>query len=217
MAGAGVSRPPRVVHSNDVEPSPGPYAYDLIVVGGGSGGISCAKEAASHGARVALLDYVKPSWAGTKWGLGGTVSGAAPAPPPAARARARAHARRPRAQCVNVGCIPKKLMHTAALLGESLTDAANYGWAFEGRAHSWEKLVDTVQDYVHKLNFAYRTELVRARKFRRRSCLHSAAVRIACVFAPFAGLAWRVRVFMFLPCTRFWRVSVRIGADHNES
>jgi hypothetical protein len=54
-------------------------------------------------------------------------------------------------------------MHTAGLLGESLTDAANYGWAFEGRAHSWEKLVDTVQDYVHKLNFAYRTELVRAR------------------------------------------------------
>jgi hypothetical protein len=74
MAGAGVSRPPRVVHGNDAEPSPGPYTYDLIVVGGGSGGISCAKEAASHGARVALLDFVKPSWAGTKWGLGGTVS-----------------------------------------------------------------------------------------------------------------------------------------------
>ena len=160
MAGAGVSRPPRVVHGNDTEPSPGPYTYDLIVVGGGSGGISCAKEAASHGARVALLDFVKPSWAGTKWGLGGTVSWG----PPAARARRRTRTLlAARAQCVNVGCIPKKLMHTAGLLGESLTDAANYGWAFEGRAHSWEKLVDTVQDYVHKLNFAYRTELVRAR------------------------------------------------------
>ena len=39
---------------------------------------------------------------GTKWGLGGT--------------------------CVNVGCIPKKLMHRAALLGESVHDAGVYGW-----------------------------------------------------------------------------------------
>lgn len=48
----------------------------------------------NHGARVAVLDYVTPSPQGTKWGLGGT--------------------------CVNVGCIPKKLMHQAALLGESI-------------------------------------------------------------------------------------------------
>ena len=30
--------------------------------------------------------------------------------------------------CVNVGCIPKKLMHHAALLGDSLDDARHYGW-----------------------------------------------------------------------------------------
>ena len=30
--------------------------------------------------------------------------------------------------CVNVGCIPKKLMHHAALLGDSLDDAIHYGW-----------------------------------------------------------------------------------------
>ena len=30
--------------------------------------------------------------------------------------------------CVNVGCIPKKLMHTAGLIGQTLKDAANYGW-----------------------------------------------------------------------------------------
>ena len=48
------------------------------------------------GARVAVLDFVKPSPAGTTWGLGGT--------------------------CVNVGCIPKKLFHTAALLGEARKD-----------------------------------------------------------------------------------------------
>ena len=41
---------------------------------------------------MCCMDFVTPSPQGTKWGLGGT--------------------------CVNVGCIPKKLMHQAALLGE---------------------------------------------------------------------------------------------------
>lgn len=70
------------------------YDYDLVVIGGGSGGLACAKEASSLGKKVAVLDYVIPSPQGTTWGIGGT--------------------------CVNVGCIPKKLMHQAALLGEAL-------------------------------------------------------------------------------------------------
>jgi thioredoxin reductase (NADPH) len=38
------------------------YQYDLIVIGGGSGGLACSKEAKKAGAeRVAVLDYVKPS------------------------------------------------------------------------------------------------------------------------------------------------------------
>ena len=57
------------------------YDYDLFVIGGGSGGMAAAKEAAALGAKVALCDFVKPSPQGTTWGLGGT--------------------------CVNVGCIPK--------------------------------------------------------------------------------------------------------------
>lgn len=72
----------------------GKYEYDLVVIGGGSGGLACAKEAAQIGAKVAVLDWVKPTPIGTKWGLGGT--------------------------CVNVGCIPKKLMHQASLLGEAI-------------------------------------------------------------------------------------------------
>lgn len=66
--------------------------FDFFVIGGGSGGLACAKQAAKYGAKVGLADFVKPSPLGTKWGLGGT--------------------------CVNVGCIPKKLMHFAATLGE---------------------------------------------------------------------------------------------------
>lgn len=53
-------------------------------------------------ANVVMFDFVKPSPYGTKWGLGGT--------------------------CVNVGCIPKKLFHTAALLRGSLKDAKDYGY-----------------------------------------------------------------------------------------
>lgn len=70
------------------------FDYDLVVIGGGSGGLAAAKEAVSLGKKVAVLDFVDPSPRGTTWGLGGT--------------------------CVNVGCIPKKLFHQAALLGESL-------------------------------------------------------------------------------------------------
>jgi thioredoxin reductase (NADPH) len=62
----------------------------LIVIGGGSGGLAAAKEAAKYGARVVLFDFVKPTPIGTKWGLGGT--------------------------CVNVGCIPKKLVKFAHVI-----------------------------------------------------------------------------------------------------
>uniref|UniRef100_A0A8D0KT44 FAD/NAD(P)-binding domain-containing protein n=1 Tax=Strix occidentalis caurina TaxID=311401 RepID=A0A8D0KT44_STROC len=74
-----------------------------------SGGLACAKEAAQFGRKVAVLDYVEPSPQGTKWGLGGT--------------------------CVNVGCIPKKLMHQAALLGSALKDAQHYGWNIAQPVH----------------------------------------------------------------------------------
>lgn len=32
--------------------------------------------------------------------------------------------------CVNVGCIPKKLMHQAALLGQALRDSRKFGWEY---------------------------------------------------------------------------------------
>jgi len=134
-----VSRPPRVVHASDAKaPDDGAgFDFDLVVIGGGSGGLACSKEAAALGARVACLDFVKPSWRGTKWGLGGT--------------------------CVNVGCIPKKLMHTAALLGEALGaqgDAAAYGWEVPpAKAHKWGTMVSAVQDHVKGLNYGYVKDL----------------------------------------------------------
>ena len=48
------------------------YDYDLVVIGGGSGGLAASKEASLLGAKVAVIDFVKPSSIGTTWGLGGT-------------------------------------------------------------------------------------------------------------------------------------------------
>lgn len=108
--------------------------YDLLVIGGGSGGLACAKEAAQLGKKVAVVDYVEPSPQGTRWGLGGT--------------------------CVNVGCIPKKLMHHAALLGGMIRDAPNYGWAVPQQVpHNWSNMAEAVQNYVKSLNWGHRVQL----------------------------------------------------------
>ncbi|NXI71406.1 TRXR2 reductase, partial [Anseranas semipalmata] len=112
----------------------GKNEYDLLVIGGGSGGLACAKEAAQFGRKVAVLDYVEPSPQGTKWGLGGT--------------------------CVNVGCIPKKLMHQAALLGTALKDAQHYGWNIAHPVHhTWSVMAQAVQNYVKSLNWGHRVQL----------------------------------------------------------
>ncbi|XP_072044137.1 thioredoxin reductase 2, mitochondrial-like [Amphiura filiformis] len=110
------------------------YDYDLLVIGGGSGGLACAKEAAQYDKKVMVLDYVDPTPKGTKWGLGGT--------------------------CVNVGCIPKKLMHQAALLGEAIDDSRKYGWQVQDDVtHSWDTLVAGVQNHVKSLNWGHRIQL----------------------------------------------------------
>lgn len=111
------------------------FDYDIIVIGGGSGGLAASKEAARLGKKVAVMDFVKPSPAGTTWGLGGT--------------------------CVNVGCIPKKLMHQAALLGESVKDAKSFGWQVDKEqvSHDWPAMVTEVQNHIGGLNWGYRVAL----------------------------------------------------------
>ena len=86
--------------------------YDIAVIGGGSGGLSFSFEARKQGMTTVMFDYVETTIHGTKWGVGGT--------------------------CVNAGCTPKKLFHQAAILGEHILDARDYGWNLEGNERGEE-------------------------------------------------------------------------------
>jgi thioredoxin reductase (NADPH) len=121
------------VTTHDGVPADHQFDFDLVVIGGGSGGLACAQAASKLGARVACLDFVKPTIHGTTWGLGGT--------------------------CVNVGCIPKKLMHNAAIIRELMHDGADFGWNVPQVAHNWQTLVTRVQEHIQSLNFGYRVQL----------------------------------------------------------
>ena len=105
------------------------YDFDLLVMGGGSGGLAAGKRAADLGAKVAVCDFVSPSETkNTTWGLGGT--------------------------CVNVGCIPKKLMHQAAHIGfEMTTLAPSFGWGITPKPCDWGVLREAVTNYIRSLNF----------------------------------------------------------------
>ena len=100
--------------------------YDLIVLGGGSGGLAAAQRAAEYGARVAVIEPAR---------LGGT--------------------------CVNVGCVPKKVMWNAAQLAHAFDDAAHYGFQITRGAHDWSVLKRGRDAYVARLNDIYAGNLER--------------------------------------------------------
>ncbi len=98
--------------------------YDLLVIGGGSGGIAAARRAAQHGARVCLIE---------KGRLGGT--------------------------CVNVGCVPKKIMWNAAVLSESVVAAREYGFDVAPGSFDWGSFKLRRDAYVARLNQIYARNL----------------------------------------------------------
>jgi len=98
--------------------------FDLIVIGGGSGGIAHARRAAEYGQNVAVVEYGP---------LGGT--------------------------CVNVGCVPKKVMwHTADHM-HHFKQAANYGFDITVDGHDWAALKQRRDAYVKRLNGIYESNL----------------------------------------------------------
>ena len=98
--------------------------FDLLSVGGGSGGLACAQRAAEYGAKAAVIESQR---------LGGT--------------------------CVNVGCVPKKVMWNAASVALSLGDAADYGFDVTVGALDWALLKRKRDAYVLRLNGIYERNL----------------------------------------------------------
>lgn len=61
--------------------------------------------------------------------------------------------------CVNVGCVPKKVMWFAAGLAHALEDAAGYGFTLGEHSFDWAKLKQARDGYVHNINNWYHTYL----------------------------------------------------------
>lgn len=91
-------------------------SFDLIVLGGGSGGLAVAERAAQYGRRVAIIEPAK---------LGGT--------------------------CVNLGCVPKKVMWYAANLAHARHEAAGWGFAPVHDQIDFKKLVEGRRNYVRNI------------------------------------------------------------------
>ncbi len=98
--------------------------YDLIAIGGGSGGLSVAERAARYGARCAVVESKR---------LGGT--------------------------CVNVGCVPKKVMWFGASIAHTLEEAPGYGFDVQVNGFDWATLKRGRDAYVHGINDWYHTYL----------------------------------------------------------
>ncbi len=102
-------------------------SFDLIVLGGGSGGLATARRAAEYGASVAVFEPAR---------LGGT--------------------------CVNVGCVPKKVMWYAAEILHVIAHAPDYGFDVQVRQRDFGALKRGRDAYVARLNDIYRGNLERS-------------------------------------------------------
>ena len=94
--------------------------FDLLVIGGGSGGLAHAQRAAEYGATAAVVESGP---------LGGT--------------------------CVNVGCVPKKVMWYTAQHAHQFQHAADYGFDLAVRGHDWGALKVRRDVYIKRLNEIY--------------------------------------------------------------
>ncbi len=57
--------------------------------------------------------------------------------------------------CVNVGCVPKKLLVYASHFGEDFEDAAGFGWSVGERRFDWAQLIANKNNEIGRLNEVY--------------------------------------------------------------
>ncbi|CAL1542980.1 unnamed protein product [Lymnaea stagnalis] len=61
--------------------------------------------------------------------------------------------------CVNVGCVPKKVMYNTALHAEFLHDHKGYGFDVDIKAFDWRRIKKSRDDYIKRLNGIYESNL----------------------------------------------------------
>ena len=95
--------------------------YDIIAIGGGSGGIATMNRAGEHGAKAAVIEVKK---------LGGT--------------------------CVNLGCVPKKIMWYGAQIAESIHKyGPDYGFTNTGNRFDYATLRKNREAYIDRARSSY--------------------------------------------------------------
>lgn len=57
--------------------------------------------------------------------------------------------------CVNVGCIPKKLLVYASEYAEHFADSAGFGWSVGERSFDWARLIENKDREIKRLNSVY--------------------------------------------------------------
>ncbi len=62
--------------------------------------------------------------------------------------------------CVNVGCVPKKLLVYGAHYAEDFGQAQGYGWTIDGATFDWKTLIANKDREIQRLNGIYRSILV---------------------------------------------------------
>lgn len=62
--------------------------------------------------------------------------------------------------CVNVGCVPKKLLVYGAHYAEDIGQAQGYGWTIDGATFDWKTLIANKDHEIQRLNGIYRNLLV---------------------------------------------------------
>lgn len=95
--------------------------YDIIAIGGGSGGSATMNRAAMHGAKAAVIE-------------GNIIGGT----------------------CVNVGCVPKKVMWYGAQVSETLKNyAADYGYTIGETSFDFKILRKNREAYIERSRQAF--------------------------------------------------------------